>query len=444
MQRTKAISKNMHAGRTTNPLPRLVALASPCRHRAAMRTWLLALCLMMGFFFPVSAQRQQPRRSGAADRVSPNKVEQEFSKVAAQAATAREAGRLDEAVGLYRRGVALRPRWDEGWWYLATLLYDRDNFAEATQAFRVATTLRPKAGPAWAMLGLCEFQLGQYDHALSHLRQGRALGIGDNKEMSRAMRFSESSILLLKGEFETAQQTLGTLSYDGVNNETLIIGHGLAVLRIPMLPKQVDVNHRERALIRRAGYAEHMNAQKNLPDAQREYERLAADFPKTPNVQYAYGRFLTASGDDEKAIAAFEREIQNSSNHAMARFQIAYIKLRNKDAAGGVQLAEEAVKLNPRLALGHYLFGRLLFDTNQIPRAISELETSARMTPNDARIYFALARAYARANRKADADRARQTFTRLNKLAEEETAQGANRAEAIPQDTSENAKPGAP
>jgi predicted Zn-dependent protease len=197
-------------------------------------------------------------------------------------------------------------------------------------------------------------------------------------------------------------------------------------------------------MIRRAGWAAHLHAQKNLAEAQQEYERLATDFPKTPNVQYAYARFLTANREDEKAITAFQREIENSPNHALARFQIAYIKLRNKQAAEGVELAEQAVKLHPRLALGRYLFGRLLFDVNQNERAIVELEAARGMTPNDARIHFALARAYARANRKIDADKARETFTRLNRLTEEAAARGVNQASAIEDSPAANAKPQSP
>ena len=90
------------------------------------------------------------------------------------------------------------------------------------------------------------------------------------------------------------------------------------------------------------------------------------------------------------------------------------------------------------------MFGRLLFDVNQNERAIAELEAARSMTPNDARIHFALARAYARANRKADANRARETFTRLNRLAEEAAARGVNRADPIEETPAADAKPKSP
>lgn len=357
-----------------------------------------------------------------------------FDQLAAEASAAREGDRLDEALTAYRKALAISPQWTEGWWYLATILYDRDDYAEAARAFREAAKQQPKSGATWAMLGLCEFQLARYDDALIHIRQGRQLGLGDNLELTRVMRYHEGVLSILKGEFEQAQQTLGTLSYEGLKSEDLIIALGLATLRIGMTPKQVDINYRDRDLIRRAGLAEHFAAQKNISDAQREYDMLARDYATVPNVQYAYGRFLFNNRDEEGALAAFQRELQNWPKHILARCQIAYIKLQRKDIEGGLPLAEEAARQAPRLPLAHYLLGRLLLEAGQTPRAIQELEAAEQMVPNEAKIYFALARAYSKVHRKEDADRARATFTRLSQQANQGEGQGNATGSALPDD----------
>jgi len=80
-----------------------------------------------------------------------------FETLSANATSAREAGRTDEAVRNYRSAVELRPAWDEGWWYLGTLLYDSDHFEEAIPALHYLVGLDPKLGPAWAFLGLCDY-----------------------------------------------------------------------------------------------------------------------------------------------------------------------------------------------------------------------------------------------------------------------------------------------
>ncbi len=364
-----------------------------------------------------------------------------FDKAAAQAKEAREAGNLDEAITFYRKAVALKPKWDEGLWYLATLLYERDQYAEAAKAFKQVAALRPKVGAPLAMLGLCEYRLGQYDDSFIHLQQGRQRGIGDNPDLLRVMSFHEATLFVLRSDFETAQRIYTGLSRDGGSSQDLIIGMGLAVLRISALPKQIDVNHREHELIRRAGLAQHYFAQMNTADARTEFDRLVAEYPKTPNVQYAYGRFLIDTRDDEAGLAAFKREIENSPTHALARLQYAYIKIRNKEPEAGIALAEEAVKMNPRLPLAHYILGRCLFETGENAKAIEELESAQKMAPAEPRIYYTLARAYAKANRREDSERARETFARLSKMAEDAAQRGDQKADAIEEKERDPIKP---
>jgi predicted Zn-dependent protease len=49
-------------------------------------------------------------------------------------------------------------------------------------------------------------------------------------------------------------------------------------------------------------------------------------------------------------------------------------------------------------------------------RAIEELEGAAKLAPDSPETIYALARAYTRAGRKQDADRARAEFDRLDKV----------------------------
>jgi cytochrome c-type biogenesis protein CcmH/NrfG len=64
---------------------------------------------------------------------------------AAQAEAARDADRVEEAIPLYRKALAARPEWAEGWWSLGTLLYDRDDYSEAAAAFVKATAVDPQS-----------------------------------------------------------------------------------------------------------------------------------------------------------------------------------------------------------------------------------------------------------------------------------------------------------
>ena len=54
-----------------------------------------------------------------------------FAEIAKRADAAREAGRVEEAIGLYRQGLRVKPDWKEGRWYLGTSYYELDRYAAA-------------------------------------------------------------------------------------------------------------------------------------------------------------------------------------------------------------------------------------------------------------------------------------------------------------------------
>ena len=365
------------------------------------------LCLpLLAAVFAVSAPAQSPAAR--------------FDTLAGAAGEARAANRRNEAADLYRQALRLRPSWAEGWWSLGTLLYDQDDYSGAAAALRKATALNPAAGRGWAMLGLCEAKLGREQAAMEHIDKGWKLGIGSDPEMARVVLFTRANLLLDAGRFGEAQDVLGKLARDGAGEEELILALGLSVLGLkPDALASADTA--SRSVIRRAGWAEHLSARGRFQAAEVEYSTLAGSAPKFHNVQFAYGRFLLAHQENDRAVAAFQREIENTPNHLLARLGIAGIK-HLSDPAAGLPYAEQAVKLAPALPEAHYLLGLLLADTGDAARAIPELETARRGAPEESKIYLALSRAYAAAGRKDDARRARATLERLSRSGEQDAA----------------------
>src|SRR6266446_9834726 len=88
-----------------------------------------------------------------------------FEALVKKAEAAREADQTDEAIRLYRQVVRMRPGFAEGWWYLGTLFYEGDQYADGRAAFRHVTGLKPEISLGWAMLGLCEFETKDFDSA---------------------------------------------------------------------------------------------------------------------------------------------------------------------------------------------------------------------------------------------------------------------------------------
>jgi len=127
--------------------------------------------------------------------------------------------------------------------------------------------------------------------------------------------------------------------------------------------------------------------------------------------------FLEDARDLPAALSEYQEEIKNNPNDVFSRLRIAAANYKVNSAAG-LPYAEEAVKLAPGQPFGHYLLGLLLLDTDKYQEAIPELEVAKKAFPDDAKIYFALGSAYARAGRREDAARARAKFTELNQKSE--------------------------
>jgi predicted Zn-dependent protease len=352
------------------------------------------------------AQATKPR----ADAKSANT---RFDDLAKRASAAREADRLEQAITLYLQALKLKPKWNEGWWYVGSLFYERDQYAEARDAFQNLAVVDPQFSPAWSMLGLCEFRLKEYEAALKHLRHGNSAGLGGNDELRRVARFHEAILLNRFAQFELAYDVLARLFFEEQQLPDLVVALGLTMLRLPYLPVEAPADKRE--LIFKTGRAALLAATNRLPEAEQEYKELSAIFPHAPGVHYAYGVFLLRSAPDD-ALVEFKRELELSPEHVPARLQIAFEYIKRGEHAAGLPFAEEAVKLAPELFAAHNALGRILLETGALERAVSELETGTKLAPDSPEMYFALARAYTRAGRPKDAERARAEFQRLDKV----------------------------
>ena len=115
-----------------------------------------------------------------------------FDGLASRAAAARDAGHLEEALVLYRSALSVQSDWAEGRWYVASLLYELNRYAEARDAFSEVLSHEPSHAGALGMKGLCEFQLREYDRALTDLLQATAKGVSRSPEIARVVRYHEA------------------------------------------------------------------------------------------------------------------------------------------------------------------------------------------------------------------------------------------------------------
>lgn len=351
----------------------------------------LPLVLIAALALPLSLGSQQ--HSSAP--------QQDFALLLQAAEKARDEDRTDEAIQLFRRALSEQPESEEALWYLGTVLYEKEQFAEARDALRRFVTLRNDAAPGWALLGLCEFELREYRRALDHLQRASDQGIGERKELARPVLYD---LIVLLNRFERYDESLALLAY-GEEDPALIEPAGLAGLRLPVLPAELPQERRE--MVDLAGKGVLAMQAERYGEAEPAFKQLAATYPNEPGVHFLYGAFLMWR-DPDNAVPEFQHELQISPFHVLARVRMAERLVAQQEFDGALELCQEALKLDPKRASAHAFAGEALIGKGDSAGGIKELEIARDADPSASRVHWDLMRAYVATGRKEDAAREKQ------------------------------------
>jgi tetratricopeptide (TPR) repeat protein len=363
---------------------------------------------------PPAPASKPPTSKPAADKPAPTRptASSKFDALVVEAAKARESKQLDRAVTLYQQALAIRPSWDEGHWNLGTALYEVERFAEARDAFRRVVTTHADNGTAWALKGLCEFRLKNYDAALEDLLQARKLPITGGRDVLDVARYHAGILLTRAGQFDQALMIMNDFATQGNESPGVIEAMGLAVLRMPLLPADLPGTRRELVLL--AGRARYFQGARLMAGARNAFELLVSRYPDTPNVHYAYGVFLLAEEPD-KGIEVLQRELKVTPQNTYAKLQIAFAYIRKGEYDKALPWARDGAAEAPTDYVARHAYGQALLESGDVTAAVTELEAGAKLAPDSPIMHFTLARAYRRAGRSAEAAKAQETFARLNR-----------------------------
>jgi tetratricopeptide (TPR) repeat protein len=337
-----------------------------------------------------------------------------FEDLVRRADTARKANDLEGAAKLYRSAVQLRPKWAEGWGYLASSLYQLNRYSEARDAYRQTTILTPNNGGSWALLGLCEYQLREYRPAFDHLLKSEQMGVGTDLDLIAQVKYHMAILWDTAGQFEQALTEMSWFPARNLGSEEILQAIGLAIMRRPWFPYEIPEDKRE--MILKAGAAGFAEDTKQLDKAKQLYQQIMAENPNEHDVHYAYGRFLVKL-DPGEALKQYEKEIKLTPSHVPARIEAAFLCLKTGDLSKALTYGQEAEKIEPKNAAAHNLAGRALFEMNRPADAIPELLAATRLAPGDSIFHLQLGRAYQKTGDKVLAEKEIAAYTELEKKA---------------------------
>ena len=323
---------------------------------------------------------------------------------------ARDENRVDDAIRLFQRALSQQPQSDQALWFLGTLLYEKGQYAEARDVLRRFVTIRPDAGPAWAFVGLSEFQLREYPRALDHLQRAMALGMGDRKELVQLVFYHVTVLLTREERFDDSVSMLLKMLASGPGDPALVEPAGLAGLRLPLLPSEIPPDRKN--LVNLAGQAVLAMQTQHYEEAESQFKKLISSDANEPGVHFLYGVYLTQLHPDE-AAPEFERELQISPSHVLARIRLAEQLITQRQFDRALILAREAIKLDPKRASAHMLAGEALLATGKADEGIKELEAARENDPSVGRTHWDLLRAYTATGRKEDSEREKGEMEKL-------------------------------
>jgi len=324
----------------------------------------LSLSVGTGWAVGMKPAFEQIRTSGQEATISL----EELQKRALQEG---ESGNTEQAIRDYKRALELQPEWKEGRWNLGTLQYGANRFAEAKSTFEQVVEFAPDLGIAWGLLGLSEFEIKDYGNALAHLEKAQSQGIKDDAEVQRVSTYHLGLLLIRAGEFERASDLLIAAFGAGTVTQQVKTALGLATLRVPLLPDQIDPS--QDSLVLAAGEVTFKDANALL-----RFPELLKIYPDVPYLHYAYGVALAHAGILTDSVVAFQAETRISPESPLSWIELGHLKLEKPDEA--LQAAHKAVELAPTSRAAHQVLAQALEASGQTARAVNEFKVAQTLT----------------------------------------------------------------
>jgi predicted Zn-dependent protease len=155
--------------------------------------------------------------------------------------------------------------------------------------------------------------------------------------------------------------------------------------------------------------AENFEKHGEIPKAIAEYRILLQRSPDMPGIHYRIGGLLMVRGRSAAALSEaqkeFEAELKLNPQNASAEYYLGELAAQQNHPAEAIADYKRAVAIYPAFADALAKLGRALLDAGSTAEAIAPLEKSVSLTPENPAFHLALATAYQRTGRKADAAR---------------------------------------
>lgn len=167
----------------------------------------------------------------------------------------------------------------------------------------------------------------------------------------------------------------------------------------------------------------HVNASRPA-EALPALERAIKGLPLDAGVRYEHGRVLELLGRLSEARASYEEAVRLNPSLALAHAALGRTLREDPSALErSASHLERALELNPQNAVWHYELGQTYMQRKLWEQAQTSLERAASIAPKEPRVYSALAEVYRQRGMTERAREARRLFGELAQKTEREKLQ---------------------
>jgi tetratricopeptide (TPR) repeat protein len=253
------------------------------------------------------------------------------------------------------------------------------DFYRAADAFMEAVALNPAYGDAWAALARCQYDLGEYERAVSFIKEAYRYG-----PRSPAIVTLEGFSLVGLGKIAQARVAFDEALVRIPNDRDARFGLALLDLRSG---RSVDAKTRLSASLKAA--------------------------PRDPRALLTLALISRAEGQAEEAAAYLTESLRWMSEDADASYAAATMYAESGDRLEAARLARAAIKARPAHAAARGLLASIYYEQQALDEARSVLDGSIRYDRADPQAWFLLGLVESAAGKLAEAEYALSTLVSL-------------------------------
>jgi tetratricopeptide (TPR) repeat protein len=269
-----------------------------------------------------------------------------------------------EAVTYYRKALALNPQLPGLRLNIGLSEFKGGDLSAAIRTFLPLLKLQPKSSPEalrlTTLIGLAHYGLRDYPAAIPYLKRATA---SDPQNLPFRLALAHSCL--------SARQFQCVLD---VYHEIL----------------SLNAESAEADML--AGEA--LDEMRNHAAAIEQFRAAVKADPKFPQVHFGLGYLLWSQNQFEEAAKEFNAELQNVPDNAQALAFLADADMQIGKSDEAFPLAENAIRIDPRIERAHLDIGILQADAGKRKEALREFKAAEKLAPEDPNVHWRMARLY--------------------------------------------------